>query len=810
MNDGRLTRLAILSLLLLAPFAGAAPPSANLSSAESADGQDITDMAADPSGQFVAAVVAFDNAKAATGLGLPGTSPAHDDIYRCDFGPSQRPTSGSGCRGLRHDSNVITAATQPPAAPQRVAATSVDANGRQGVFAVVGPDRYVSLWRTTSDQPDWTRSTEDGYPAVNVTMARDASRVFVGTAPASLTAGGRVEARFGNNGTLAWMLPLENPEGAQVRPSSLDHSRAANGVGTFVLAIGTNDGVLFADPGSPTRPSVPLGALDQPGAVSKVQLSGDGKYVVVGASNGVFLATLERSGTRIVPVANAVYNRGFGGTAAQDVAISMDGSRFAAAAGNEIHFFRRLDTGGLAEPTGAAYNAGARVADIAYDEKGQILVAIAGNKVFAFGPNKNTPIWEFDATQSAFGSLDGPLRRVSVSEDSQRILVAGKTKVMAYSSVLSVSATLASSTGVTSLQPTQSAMLSLKVTNTGSLPDNYTFSVVAPVGWASTSAEGVKLDPGEERTVQFNVTAPPGQAPGIYGTQVRVRSQATDDLAAIRNQPTGYLAGPSFNFTVPRSVVLKLEAPDDRVLLRQGGEQTIAFTLRNEGNAEGIVNLSARQELSRGSSWDVRFAPSDQVVVAPSSTASVNVVIRPLSDAGSGDRNIITLRAREGELVEATDQITAYVDAQFGAELRAHPTAWEFYPGQTHIIRVNVTNAGNTEDVYNLTHTLTPTAVQSDWRVTMETLQITVARGETKSVVVSVKAVASDAREATLMVRAISQNSPERDEASLPLSLVTIPRPPTDEEKGFLPTPGVWAALSVVALAALMRRGGKR
>jgi len=766
-------------------------------------------MAADPSGQFVAAVVAFDNAKAATGLGLPGTAPSHDDIYRCDFGPSQRPTSGSGCRGLRHDSNIVTAATQPPNAPQRVAATSVDANGRQGVFAVVGPSQYVSLWRTTSDQPDWTRTSEDEHPAINVTMARDASRVIVGTAPTSLTAGGRVEARFGNNGTLAWMLPLVNPEGANVRPSSLDHSRGAGGVGTFVLAIGTTDGVLFADPGG-GKPTTPLGALDQPTAVSKVQLSGDGKYVVVGASNGVFVATLERSGTRIVPVANAVYNRGFGGTAAQDVAISMDGSRFAAAAGNEIHFFRRLDTGGLAEPTGAAYNAGARVVDIAYDEKGQILVAVAGNKVFAFGPNKNTPIWEFDATESSRGALDGPLRRVSVSEDSQRIFVAGKTKVMAYSSVLGVSASLASSSGAAALQPTQTAMLTLTVKNTGSLPDNYTFSVVPPVGWASTSADGIKLDPEEVKTVRFNVTAPAGQAPGTYGTQVRVRSQATDDIAALRNQPTGYLAGPSFNFTVPRSVVLKLEAPDERVLLRQGGEQTIALTLRNEGNAEGIVNLSARQELTRGSSWDVRFTPSDQVIVPASGTANVNVVIRPLSDAGSGDRNVITLRAREGETVEVTDQITAYVDAQFGAELRAHPTAWEFYPGQTHVIRLNVSNAGNTEDVYNLTQTVTPSAVQSDWRVTIETIQITVARGETKSVAVSVKAVASDAREATLTLRAISQNSPDRQEASLPLSLVTIPRPPTDEDKGLLPGPGLWAALSVVALAALLRRGGRR
>ena len=809
MYDGRLTSVAILSLLLLAPLATAAPPSSNLPSAESMDGQDITDMAADPTGQFMAAVVAFDNAKATSGL-IPGSS-AHDDVYRCNFGPSSAPTSGSGCTGLRHDSAVVVAATQPPNAPQRVSAASINQGGSQGIFAVVGPDRYISLWRSTSEQPDWTRATENNDPALNVTLLLRGStepsswRVIVGTAPTTVTAGGRIESRFGNNGTLDWSLALQSPEGANVRPTSLATSRDATGVGSFVLAVGTTDGVLFAEAGG-ARPSTPLGALAQADAVHKVELSRDGKYVVVGASNGVFLATLERSGARIQPKANEIYNRGFGGTGAQDVAISGDGSRFAAAAGNEIHFFRRLDTAGLAEPTGAPYNAGARVADIAYDERGQILVAIAGNRVMAFGPNKNTPMWEFDATDNARGGLDGPLRRVAVSDDAQRILVAGKTEVMAYSSIISVEASVTSATGATSLQPTQSATLLLAVRNTGSLADNYTFSVVPPVGWTASSIDGIRLSPNETQTVRFNVTAPAGQAPGIFGTQVRVRSQATDDLAAVRNQPTTYIAGPSFNLTIPRSVVLKVEAPDERVILRQGGEQTVAVTLRNEGNADGIVNLSARQELTRGSSWDVRFQPSEQVTVPASGSATVNVVIRPLNDAGSGDRNIITIRAREGETVEATDQITAYVDAQFGAELRAHPAAWEFYPGQTHIITLNVTNAGNTEDVYNLSAVITPTSVVSDWRVTLESTQITVARGETKRVAVTVKAVASDARDATLTLRAQSQNSLDRQETTLPISLTTIPRPTTPEDRSFVPGPAPLAILAGVALLALLRR----
>lgn len=814
MFDGRLTRVAILFLLLAAPYAGAAPPAANRTSSDPTDGQEITDLGVDPTGQFAMAGVAFDNAKATSGL-LPGSS-THRDLYLCDYGPSERPTSGSGCRGLRHPPQTVISETQAPSAPQRVAATSVEVGGRQGIFAVAGPGPYVSLWRTTSDVPEWTRTALDNYGATNVTLAPDASRIVFGTAPAaSPTAPGRIEV-FWSNGTRDWSFDLRSPEGGNVRPTSLAYSRTPTGPVGSVLAIGTTDGVLFADPSS-GRPTSELGALSQPDAVSKVELSRDGRYLVAAASNGVFLATLERSGSRIVPGAQQIYSRTFGGVAVQDAAISGDGGRFAAAVGHEIHFYRRLDGATLAEPTGEHYRASERITDIDYDEKGNILVAIAGNQVLGFGPNKNTPIWNFTASESSRGALDGPLRRVSVSDDSQRIIVAGKTRTMPYSSIIGVSASLASTSGATTIQPTETMTLVLTVKNVGSLSDNYTFSVVAPVGWTSTSPEALRLDPdpsgrGDVASVRFNITAPPGQQPGIFGTQVRVRSQALDDIAQIRNQPTGYLAGPSFNLTVPRSVVLKVEAPDDRVLLRQGGEQTIAFTLRNEGNADGIVNLSAIQELTRGTSWDVRFQPGDQVIVPRSGTASVNMVVRAPSDAGSGDRNVITIRAREGETVEARDNLTAYVDARFGAELRTNKTTWEFYPGQTHIVTLNVTNAGNTDDVYNLSQTITPTAVQSDWRVTLETAQIVVLRGETKRITVNVKAVASDAREATLNIRAQSQNAPDRNEATLALSLLTIPRPPTDDDDdNLLPTPGAGVALVVLALvAAAARRGGRR
>jgi uncharacterized membrane protein len=794
MSDGRLMCLAIFCILLVSPLAAAATPASNRTAADSAGGQDITDLAVDPTGQFVAAVVAYDNTRIS---GLIGAS--RDDVYLCDYGAAASPNSG-GCRGLRH-SPTVTPSSQPLNAPQRVDAAYEDGGGRQGVFAVAGPSYFLSAWRSTLNVPSWTTRTVDNLTALNISFTGDAKRVVVGTAPTAISAGGYVEVRnVENAGALLWRIALSNAAGANVRPTSLDVSRTGN-----LLAIGTSDGLLVTDPTTGTAPTGTLGGIPQVDAVNRAILSADGRFVVAAASNGIFLGTITRENGKPVITPSTVFNRGFGAPA-QEAAFALDGSRFAAASGTKIHFFQRLDTAAVAEPVGEAYDAGATVSSIAYDAKGELLVAVAGSKVFGFGPGKNTPIWSFDATQAAYGAVDAPLREVAVSDDAQRVIVAGKTKTMAYSNVLGVAATLVSTNATTTLAPTQTLSLSLTVKNTGSLTDNYSFSVVTPIGWPTATAPSARLDPDETRTVRFDVTAPAGGEPGVYGVQVRVRSALSEE----RNPQVGYIASPSFNISIPRSVVLKVEAPDDRLLLRQGGEQTVAVTLRNEGNARGVVNLSARQELTRGASWDIRFTP-EQVEVPAAGSAQISMIVSAPSDSGSGDRNVITIRAREGTSVEATDQIIAYVDAQFGAELRTNRTGWEFYPGQVQTIRLNVTNIGNTDDLYNLTSAVTPTAVESDWRVTLESEQLSVTRGQTKQITVTVKAVASDAHDATLTLRTISQSAPDRTENSLVLNLIPIPRPPTDTDRDRL-LPGLAPMLVVLAIAllAVARHGGRR
>lgn len=818
MLGGRFLRFAILLLLVVSPLAAAASPTPNRPNADGTSDQEITDMAADPSGQFLAAVVAVDASLTGPtgGLGLPtsGTGGSKPDVYMCDYGPATAPTSGGGCL-----SGSYSGISPAPGATQRVDTTVVTApnGGNQGVFAVAGPGSSVSKWVQTSTAPEWTGSVRDGMLAVNVSIAPDGRRFAFATAATSPTTPGRIEVWGANSSSqnresYLWDLQLQNTEGATVRPTTLDWSRTGN-----VLAVGTSIGLLLMDP-SGARPPSNLDGISQPGNVNSVQVSKDGSRVVAGGQNGVFLISTTRTGERITVVPNENFSRGADvlGGAVQEVAMTLDASRFAAAAGNRVHFFVRSSNPSQLAFSSGEYDTGARISDMAYDETGQILVVVSGSKVFGFGPHKSTPIWQFDATASAFGGLDAPLKKVSVSDDGQRILVAGRTKTMAYTSKIAVAATLTSNSGTTAFQPTQLVPLTLSVRNAGSLTDRYTFVVEAPSNqWTLSAVDSIQLDPEDVGTVRFNMTVPAGASDGAYGVKVRVRSESEFNLSQRRGQATVYIAEPSFNFTIPRSVVLKVEAPDDLVNVQQGTSQTIAFIIRNEGNAEGVVNLTIDQELSSGASWAHRFEPGEQVRVRPGEPQSVNLVITAPGDVAKGGENVITIRAREGDTVEATDRITASVEAEFGTQLATNRTQWEFYPGQTHTITLNVTNIGNIAASYNLTYDFTPTANAGDWRVTFGTNRLVdLQPGTTERVIVTVKAVASTARDATLTLKTHSDKDPQRQVDELDLAFVVVEQPPDEDDDKGNPLPGPSALLVLVGVAAIALarryRGGRR
>ena len=783
--------IVLLAALLLAPLGQAKPPVANRDAPDSTGGQEISDLDIDPTGRFATAVVVYDTSKViqAPGGGLiPGTSPTntHKDVFVCDFGPANLPRSGSGCRGINHAS---TSSSNPA---QSVDVTSFSGtSGLTPVYAVGGPGESLSYWFHSSDTARFTKTLSG--PVTNVSVSPDGARVVAGVTPTSVGSAGKVVV-YGSDGELKWELDLADRQGNPARPTSL----AFSGDGK-VLVVGTNRGLLFLDVygAKPTSLVQSAAPIDTTGAVTKVLVSRTGNAAVAGTTDGIYYVPLV--GYR--PQSGATWNRGVT-DGVSDVAMSLDGERFAAASGSRIHFYRHLEGPLVAEQLPQSHDAGARVNDLAYDSTGSLLVAVAGESVLGFGPVKSTPLWSFKATEAARGALDLPLRKVAMSESGERFVVAGRTKLMAYTNVVSAAATFGNA-GPVSVVPATPLHTAFTVTNTGSLPDNYTFVVKAPVSWSATSPANLALDPDQSAPVNLTVEAPPGTAPGVYPLTVELRSRAAGGTLV----STAHL-----NLSLPRAVALALETQDEKVLLRQGADATVTFTVRNLGNAEGVVNLSAAQSASDGSSWGARFS-QDQVRVAPGASADVDLVLTAPAQGASGARNVVTVRAREGD-AEAVRVVTAYVNAQFGAEVAAANSSLEFKPGDSRTLAVTIRNTGNTEDTFNVTYTLTPAIAGSDWKVTLaEDLKVTLAQGASKTVSVVIRPAVAEPRDASLTLRAVSQGSPALVENSAVVVLAARPMDatPTEDEGNPLPAPSPLALLAVVAVAALVaRRGGLR
>lgn len=812
MPTGRVVLLTLLALLLAVPSGFAGAP-ANHDSAQSADGQDLTDLALDPTGLFAAAVVNYAATSTLPGTCLPGvtcppTSQGHKDVYACDFGASSQ-----GCLALAHTSapHAYGLGTQ-----QAVDATSFGVTGGLStLFAVAGPGDLVSLWSSSGAAPVFEKYVPDSSATHGVTMttvaiAPDGKRIYFA---GNTTAGGPGTLYlYDNAGTLLWSFNLVDGQDNPTRATSLAFARS----GTR-LVIGTPAGLgLFVPSDDGPRDLRPFHFFNT-STVNDVAVSADGLSVAAATEGYTYFLHVDPA-TR--DAQRPVFSRNTGATTT--VALSRDGEYFASAAGAKISFFRALHNSAIAEFVGD-YTASATVTDLAYDATGRMLVAVSGNNVLGFTPGHTNPAWTFDA---ASRGLDAPLRKVRVSDgwydnarhaqyEGSRIVVAGKTKVMAFDALTGATAT-ASAPGGLNIVPGVAVPFTVRVTNTGSRADNYSFVVTPPLStvqapWTATSAPYVALEPDASGTASFNVTAPLGQAPGTYPVTVEVHAQGYSGRPACGSS-SDTIACATLNLTIARSISLALGGPEDKRILRQGAEDTLTFAVTNNGNAEGVVNLTATQTLSRGSPWALRFTPGPQVRIPAGSTVNVNLLLDAPNDAVSGDKNVVTVIAKEGDAATATKSFTAYVDAQFGSEMTSTNNSVELHPGETKTLPVSLRNTGNTEDTYNVTFAFDPPAASNDWRVILDKEVVGVPLGQVRQVGVTIHPLVAEPRDAQLTLKATSQGDPQGSSSTYNVALVAKPAVTTPTGKSSL-VPGlapVWI-LGLVAVAALARRlGGRR
>jgi hypothetical protein len=781
MVDGKAWKLFLVVCVLLAPAtATAAAPRAGFQAPYGLDGQDISSFAADAAtGAYAIAVPTFTTPK----LPLLGQQTPRD-VYLCDL-------EGAGCHAYRHDT-----ATGANGDKQYADATSFNLpTGITARYAVGGPGKYVSAWSNLQARPLWTKQVLEGN-VVGVAIEPTQASYVVAISSSTLGNGNRVTVFEGDTGRFLWDYNVTDLDGStsDVRPTSVEFARVGGG-----LVVGTTKGVLyFPSVASKPTTAAQTNPVNIPGGVSEVLVSRAGGAILARTSAGIDYIPLV-GGKPVQPH----WSRPLPSTPSA-IALSGDGERFAAATGSKVFFYAHRADSLIAQDLGLSYDANATITSLAYDSTGGILVATAGNNVLAFAPGRAQPVWNFAATQSVNGGLDGPLRGVAISDDARRVLVAGKTKIMPYETN-ALAEVVPASAATTTIQPGETQTVSFNVANIGSLPDNYTFVVTRPVGWAGSNPEALGLLPDQTQTVNLTVQAPPGVAPGPQAIKVELRSRVCQERpqACDARVQNAIVATGAINLTVPRAVSLAVELQDERVEMSAGDERSFPLLVRNLGNAEGIVNLSATQSVTAGPSWSIRFDPA-QVRIGANGVAETSMVVTAPADAASGARNFVTVTAKDGT-VEGFDNVSIFIDPEFQVDVATGATRIEVPAGESRTFTFNVTNRGNTDDRFNLTANVTPLTQANDWNVRLSEDQISIQKGRTSVITVTVRTAVAEPREdAVLVLRAVSIGSGDvvQDTANVPL----VAKGREEEKSSFLPAPSVPLALAAVALVALARR----
>lgn len=760
---------------LLTPVVAARPPEPVFVAPFDVKGT-VTGLAADARANFVAAVVDVDL--------TPGTilSAPANDVFAFDMG-------GRGLIWDARHADKFRTGKLPTA--QVVAFASGEQDLTLGRFATGGPGNVVSRWNTNGEKADWEKETEIQGTVAAVGITPNGDRVVVLVNPT--TGAGRLFDYQGATGKYQWELNLTDAAGEGARGTVIGMGRGQS----KTMVVGTEAGIYVLDPTSNARPESPF-RYGTNGAVTAVDVSGDGKYFIVGTSNGCFFYF--GPATR-GPADPKPYNRCVSGTVTS-VAMTLDGKRFAVGTSSgAVHFFQRLaDQSDLAtefaDPVlpgrDTKYALGKPILSLDYDSVGTTLVAVTEAEVAGFHSSRVTPIWRVTGADL---KLDAPLKGARVGDNGERIAIAGKTKMTAIKVVYSGSVEIPGGL-VRSALPGDVVRYQVNLKNTGSALDTYMVKIVPPAGWTVDAVKPATLLPDESLTVSVNLTSPTGSPPGYALTRFSVESQGLKDQA---KDPVIY--SKELNVTLSRIVNVRLESGERGLTLNQGQESSFPFTIKNDGNSEVVVNLSTLQSASP--SWSARF-DQEQVRIGAGGSATGTLLVTAPQNGADGDSNLVTVRARVGTTYETVLKFTARVNPVYNLGIEANATEVTPRATRTSFIKLTITNTGNTLDTVNLTTTILPLSSASKWKVTLDRTSVDVPKGESRTVTLGIRPLAADAEEVSVTVTASSQGNPGESSSVSILSEVDTSPPP---KRNPLPAPGLLAvALGALAVALLARR----
>lgn len=245
------------------------------------------------------------------------------------------------------------------------------------------------------------------------------------------------------------------------------------------------------------------------------------------------------------------------------------------------------------------------------------------------------------------------------------------------------------------------AAFALEINNTGATRDHYTVSaVVTPGAFDSPTVRHNSLDisPGTSKTVSVGLDVPEGIDPGTTAT-IDVEVTAAAGTPGEEPQLTETR---TFEVTVAEQSSLSLEGPEDDARIGPSGENSLSFTIVNDGQSERTVRLI---EIVAPSGFETTLSDENATrTVGAQSTETFTYQFSGPADVLTGSVYPFMLRAEDTQGGEpfGTAVGHATVTGETAVELVAEEDENVVERGGNTTFPVRVENPGNQPAFYNL------------------------------------------------------------------------------------------------------------
>ena len=229
-----------------------------------------------------------------------------------------------------------------------------------------------------------------------------------------------------------------------------------------------------------------------------------------------------------------------------------------------------------------------------------------------------------------------------------------------------------------------SAEYVVRITNTGSMTDNFSLSVASPAGFSSSlDQQVVEVPPGINnfREVLLTVSPPQGAPPGI---QVFTVTAVSTTDTSVSGQGSGMV-------TVVQNGVNVVLNPASGV-----AGSTFQLTVINTGQVEDTFDLTLG-----GPAGVISTLETESVTLAPGTSQEVTITIGAIDFAFPGALDLVAIATSRGNTA-ITDSATAHViiEATQGIGVSFDPAVVELAAPGSAAFLLTVHNTGNTEDAY--------------------------------------------------------------------------------------------------------------